>query len=96
MLDFLSLYVTLTLRWSKVLERSDINLAAVLMSLHQRTITGIMDTKSKKGAYNSAAYNAAEEALMSFKPINAIHQHICAFHPYACAHPLGIFLLCLS
>lgn len=95
MLDFLSLYATLTLRWSKVLEGSDINLVTVL-SLHQRTITGIMDTKSKKDAYNSAAYNAAGEALMSFKPINAIHQHICAFHPYACAHPLEIFLLCSS
>lgn len=42
-----------------------------------------MDTEAKKNAYHTAAYSAAGETLMSFDPINAIHQHICAFHPYA-------------
>jgi len=42
-----------------------------------------MDTETKQSAYHSAAYNAAGTAMMSFKPINAIHQHLCAFHVYA-------------
>jgi hypothetical protein len=42
-----------------------------------------MDTDTKQATYHSAAFHAAGEALMSFKPINSIHQHLCAFHVYA-------------
>lgn len=43
-----------------------------------------MDTETKHSAYHSAPYHAAGTAIMSFKPINAIHQHLCAFHVYSC------------
>lgn len=43
-----------------------------------------MDTETKHLAYHSAPYHAAGTAIMSFKPINAIHQHLCAFHVYSC------------
>ncbi|KZT29766.1 DUF1264-domain-containing protein [Neolentinus lepideus HHB14362 ss-1] len=42
-----------------------------------------MDTETKNSAYHTSAYTAAGEVMMSFKPINAIHQHLCAFHVYA-------------
>lgn len=42
-----------------------------------------MDNSMTEGAYNTAAYSAAGSAMMSFKPINGIHQHICGFHMYA-------------
>ncbi|KAH9951218.1 DUF1264-domain-containing protein [Amylocystis lapponica] len=42
-----------------------------------------MDNDTKKSLYHSASYMAAGTAMMSFKPINAIHQHICAFHAYS-------------
>ncbi|GJE86935.1 DUF1264-domain-containing protein [Phanerochaete sordida] len=42
-----------------------------------------MDTDTKRATYHSAAYNTAGAAMMSFAPINDIHQHICAFHTYA-------------
>lgn len=44
----------------------------------------IMDTDTKQEAYHSSAYVASGAAMMSFEPINQIHQHICAFHCYAC------------
>lgn len=43
-----------------------------------------MDMEAKHSAYHSAPYHAAGTAIMSFKPINAIHQHLCAFHVYSC------------
>ncbi|KAI0636898.1 DUF1264-domain-containing protein [Trametes polyzona] len=42
-----------------------------------------MEPETKQSAYHSASYHAAGTAIMSFKPINAIHQHLCAFHVYA-------------
>ncbi|KAM5532027.1 hypothetical protein V8D89_014278 [Ganoderma adspersum] len=33
-----------------------------------------------------ATYGVAGEAIMSFQPINHIHQHLCAFHCYAQDH----------
>ncbi|TFK45844.1 DUF1264-domain-containing protein [Heliocybe sulcata] len=42
-----------------------------------------MDPETKQSTYHSSAYNAAGAAVMSFRPINAIHQHLCAFHVYA-------------
>lgn len=42
-----------------------------------------MDTETKQSAYHTAAFHAAGEAMMTFQPINAIHQHLCAFHAYA-------------
>ncbi|EJD06855.1 DUF1264-domain-containing protein [Fomitiporia mediterranea MF3/22] len=40
-------------------------------------------TTSASAAYHTAPFDAAGTAMMSFKPINAIHQHLCAFHVYA-------------
>ncbi|KZV86417.1 DUF1264-domain-containing protein [Exidia glandulosa HHB12029] len=34
-------------------------------------------------AYGTPEYHSAGAAVMSFAPIQQIHQHICAFHPYA-------------
>ncbi|KAI0079901.1 DUF1264-domain-containing protein [Panus rudis PR-1116 ss-1] len=45
-----------------------------------------MDTETKRATYHSAAYVASGSAMMSFKPINAIHQHLCAFHCYSNDH----------
>ncbi|KAI0721024.1 hypothetical protein C8T65DRAFT_631967 [Cerioporus squamosus] len=45
-----------------------------------------MDSETKQAAYHSATYHAAGEAIMSFKPINQIHQHLCAFHVYSSDH----------
>ncbi|KAH9842577.1 DUF1264-domain-containing protein [Rhodofomes roseus] len=42
-----------------------------------------MDTDTKHSLYHSAPYSAAGTAMMTFKPINAIHQHLCAFHVYS-------------
>ncbi|KAI0046713.1 DUF1264-domain-containing protein [Auriscalpium vulgare] len=42
-----------------------------------------MEPETKQSAYHSSAYHAAGEAMMSFKPINAIHQHLCGIHTYA-------------
>jgi len=42
-----------------------------------------METETKQGLYHSVAYAAAGSMMMSFEPINAIHQHLCAFHVYA-------------
>ncbi|KIJ23991.1 hypothetical protein M422DRAFT_213059 [Sphaerobolus stellatus SS14] len=42
-----------------------------------------MDPATKESVYHSAAYGAAGTAIMDFKPINQIHQHLCAFHTYA-------------
>ncbi|ORX34529.1 hypothetical protein BD324DRAFT_664212 [Kockovaella imperatae] len=36
-----------------------------------------------KAAYHSPAYNAAGSAMMSFTPVNQIHQHLCGLHVYA-------------
>lgn len=44
-----------------------------------------MDTDTKREVYHSSAYVASGAAMMSFEPINQIHQHICAFHCYAYA-----------
>jgi hypothetical protein len=38
---------------------------------------------SQQSIYDSAAYNAAGSAMMSFDPLNKIHQHLCAFHTYS-------------
>ncbi|KAL7420718.1 hypothetical protein Q5752_004669 [Cryptotrichosporon argae] len=40
-------------------------------------------TQAEHGAYHSSAYAAAGEAIMSFTPINQIHQQLCALHVYA-------------
>ncbi|KAI0748181.1 DUF1264-domain-containing protein [Daedaleopsis nitida] len=45
-----------------------------------------MQPETKQSLYHSAPYHAAGEAMMSFKPINQIHQHLCAFHVYAQDH----------
>lgn len=42
-----------------------------------------MDAETKQAAYHTSAYHSAGAAMMSFQPIQKIHQHICAFHPYA-------------
>lgn len=42
-----------------------------------------MDPNTKQSIYNSASYNVAGEVMMSFTPINRIHQHLCAFHVYS-------------
>jgi hypothetical protein len=42
-----------------------------------------LSTNAKHGLYGTSAFNMAGEAIMSFAPINAIHQHLCAFHYYA-------------
>ncbi|KAH9856952.1 DUF1264-domain-containing protein [Lenzites betulinus] len=42
-----------------------------------------MQPETKQAAYHSTAYHAAGTAMMSFEPINAIHQHLCAFHVYS-------------
>jgi len=42
-----------------------------------------MDNDTKKAIAQSAPYSALASATMSFKPISAIHQHICAFHVYS-------------
>ncbi|KAI1795807.1 hypothetical protein LXA43DRAFT_970237 [Ganoderma leucocontextum] len=42
-----------------------------------------MQPETKQAAYQTSAYNVAGEAMMSFKPVNRIHQHLCAFHSYA-------------
>ncbi|EMD38393.1 hypothetical protein CERSUDRAFT_24526, partial [Gelatoporia subvermispora B] len=39
--------------------------------------------ESKQSTYHTASYKAAGSAMMSFQPINAIHQHLCAFHCYS-------------
>ncbi|TFK92127.1 DUF1264-domain-containing protein [Polyporus arcularius HHB13444] len=45
-----------------------------------------MESETKQSVYHSATYHAAGEAIMSFKPINEIHQHLCAFHVYSSDH----------
>ncbi|KAI0797938.1 DUF1264-domain-containing protein [Abortiporus biennis] len=45
-----------------------------------------MDTESKREHYHSSAYATAGAAMMSFGPVKAIHQHLCAFHVYATDH----------
>ncbi|GJJ12047.1 hypothetical protein Clacol_006288 [Clathrus columnatus] len=42
-----------------------------------------MEKSVKETAYNTSVFSAAGSAMMSFKPVNAIHQHLCAFHTYA-------------
>ncbi|KAI0341566.1 DUF1264-domain-containing protein [Trametopsis cervina] len=42
-----------------------------------------MEFEAKRETYHSPAYMAAGAAMMSFAPINRIHQHICAFHVYS-------------
>ena len=42
-----------------------------------------MDAETKHSFYHSAPYSAAGTTMMTFKPINAIHQHLCAFHVYS-------------
>ncbi|TFK40102.1 DUF1264-domain-containing protein [Crucibulum laeve] len=42
-----------------------------------------MDNDTKQSLYHSTPYAAAGAALMSFKPISGIHQHLCAFHSYS-------------
>ncbi len=42
-----------------------------------------MESETKQSVYHSATYHAAGEAIVSFKPINEIHQHLCAFHVYS-------------
>ncbi|KAI0647119.1 DUF1264-domain-containing protein [Trametes meyenii] len=42
-----------------------------------------MEHESTQSLYHSIPYQAAGAAMMSFKPINAIHQHLCAFHNYS-------------
>jgi hypothetical protein len=40
-------------------------------------------------------YDAAGAAMMTFTPINRIHQHLCGFHVYACVyrcHGVVLFL----
>lgn len=42
-----------------------------------------MQAELKQGTYHLSPSELAGEALMSFKPINSIHQHFCAFHVYS-------------
>lgn len=42
-----------------------------------------MDNDTKASLYHSKPYMAAASAMTTFKPINAIHQHLCAFHEYS-------------
>lgn len=49
----------------------------------QTTLASIMDVDAKRATYHSSTYMASGAAMMSFAPINRIHQHICAFHVYA-------------
>jgi hypothetical protein len=46
-----------------------------------------MDAETKQAAFHTPAFHAAGAALMSFQPVNAIHQHLCAFHVYAYVLP---------
>ncbi|KIJ69235.1 hypothetical protein HYDPIDRAFT_80637 [Hydnomerulius pinastri MD-312] len=47
-----------------------------------------MNPETKQQVYHegSALYDAAGAAIMSFTPINHIHQHLCGFHVYAQDH----------
>lgn len=45
-----------------------------------------MDVSPTEAVYNTTAFNAAGSTMMSFQPINAIHQHLCAFHIYSTDH----------
>jgi hypothetical protein len=47
-----------------------------------------MNPETKQEVYRegSKVYDAAGATIMTFTPINRIHQHLCAFHIYACAH----------
>ncbi|VDB84576.1 unnamed protein product [Peniophora sp. CBMAI 1063] len=42
-----------------------------------------VDPETKQSAYHTGAFHAAGAAMMSFQPVNAIHQHLCAFHAYS-------------
>ncbi|KAH9901003.1 DUF1264-domain-containing protein [Cubamyces lactineus] len=42
-----------------------------------------MEPETKQSLYHSAPFQAAGAAITSFKPINSIHQHLCAFHVYS-------------
>ncbi|KAF9246272.1 hypothetical protein BU15DRAFT_70379 [Melanogaster broomeanus] len=44
-----------------------------------------MNPETKRQVYHegSAVYNTVGTAVMSFTPINQIHQHLCGFHVYA-------------
>lgn len=42
-----------------------------------------MQAETKASLYHSTPYMAAGSAMMTFKPISAIHQHLCAFHVYS-------------
>ncbi|KAF8498352.1 DUF1264-domain-containing protein [Gautieria morchelliformis] len=42
-----------------------------------------MNSQTKQALYGSLPYNVAGSAIMDFKPVNAVHQHLCAFHSYA-------------
>ncbi|KAH8107129.1 DUF1264-domain-containing protein [Cristinia sonorae] len=59
-----------------------------------------MDTESKRSQYHTATYQASGSAMMSFTPINAIHQHLCAFHVYSTDHTRHVrahhFCMCRS
>ncbi|KAH7924576.1 DUF1264-domain-containing protein [Leucogyrophana mollusca] len=47
-----------------------------------------MNPETKKQIYHegSAVYDAAGAGMMTFTPINRIHQHLCGFHVYAQDH----------
>jgi hypothetical protein len=42
-----------------------------------------MERDQKEALFHTPAFNTAGAALMTFKPIDAIHQHLCAFHVYS-------------
>jgi len=42
-----------------------------------------MDPEIKHATYDTSLFKATGSALMKFEPINAIHQHLCAFHSYS-------------
>lgn len=42
-----------------------------------------MEEDRKEALFHSTAFSTAGAALMTFKPINSIQQHLCAFHVYS-------------
>ncbi|RDB28809.1 Oil body-associated protein 1B [Hypsizygus marmoreus] len=42
-----------------------------------------MDSDTKQSVYHSAAFSSIGATLVTFKPIDEVHQHLCAFHTYS-------------
>lgn len=71
------------MQWWTLGNAPPIRHAHLLCTLPYYLLAPSMDTDTKRATYHTAAYHASGTAMMSFDPINQIHQHICAFHCYA-------------